>query len=227
MGAERCFYERLQDVYPEVPVISNKGDELVLTIVGAEKIAAHFSSPSFQEIFLREICTACGLCRPETARHEKTWRIIRHGYTPESIEDPFTLTYYQPRRDHPTRKRITIAVIDDNEPGPLARAFATNGYHTCAIRINPETVNADRLFQIPLTKAICNEQPQLAVCDKGIGYFDGLRLIQDLRDAGVFTILYTGEADSNSEVRDVADVFLMKPVAFSEILSIVTSHFPD
>lgn len=60
------------------------------------------------------------------------------------------------------------------------------------------------------------------MCDKGLGYFDGIEIITALRRYGVKTILYTGETDT-SETHQVADAFVEKTLNIDKLLNTVHS----
>jgi hypothetical protein len=124
---EVCTYELIQKNNPGLPVISNKGKELVLTEKGQEVVARLFNSPNFNQQFLSDICSACPLCVSRFEERETTWRIFRRGYEPINLGEPFQFETFSPSVEN-KNNRVRIVVIDDNRPDIMAIFLANQGY---------------------------------------------------------------------------------------------------
>ena len=117
----RCVYEQLQDKYPDEPIISNKGLEIVLEPAGIKRLAKVFGG-YFSQYNLEDICRNCRLCTPRITVREQTWRIKRDNYQPVNIGEPFIVRLMPEGIKHPARNRFRLTIVDDGcmaSPSPL------------------------------------------------------------------------------------------------------------
>jgi hypothetical protein len=208
---QRCTYEQITEKFPDIPFISNKGTELVLTPQGANLLERAFQMEKLNEQTLFDICALCHLCRWQIHDLQTTWRITREGYKPVSYGPPWMIENFEPEIFDP--KKPLIVVVDDQRPEDLGEYLANRGYRTFSVKVNPSIppLYAESL-QPKLCKTIVSLKPGIIICDKGLGYFEGLKMIDYFRSKGIKVILFTAEYDSSPEVVGRSDYFLPKPL---------------
>lgn len=81
-------------------------------------------------------------------------------------------------------------------------------------------VRANKFVCQQLSRQIIEWGPDWLISDKGLGFVDGIELIKQCKEAGIRTIMLTGEIQT-AETRKVADYFLIKPTSYKQILEIL------
>ncbi len=218
----RCQYQNIQDFHPGISVISNKGDEIVITPDGIEILNRIFQTSYLNPQLLEDICVECRLCSPTITEKQDTVRIQRNGYEPVSLLECCVMKPYGAREQTGVR-HPRVAVVDDFMPESLARWLANEGYPSVACKVNPDIRPYEHEVQM-LIEMIQEQKPKIVIIDKGLGYFDTRKIIPALRENGIIVILFSGETDENSEVAVLADAFVMK-MRSDEIISVI-QRFP-
>jgi len=157
----------------------------------------------------QHFCEHCGLCWPMIS----TWRELRiemTGYHPirENENAPFfALRDYIP---DPCRfDNLRLVVIDDRDSVASLAELLAEKYPSRAIKVSsnarPTEKNIRELIEVTLSF-----NPLIVICDKGLGFADGIDVIKRLNGCGLITVMYTGEWQTD-ETRRVATHFIQKP----------------
>jgi len=207
---------------------SRRGEHLIINDLIREKFESIYGSVLDQRLVV-DLCKSCRACTPTITPTPRTIAIdrINYKYIPESQKPiiPFIEERTYQAIGAPSRGRITV--VDDRLPFELAEWLSFQCFTAKGLKVNPDR-DWSKISQIQLTKEVIKTRPQLMVCDKGLGYHDGLELITSVREnmPGLTTVLLTGEWDT-SETHQVADYFLMKGGnSRVELGTILDRHFP-
>lgn len=222
MRPERCVYE-LFEIRQNIDLLSKKGDELVFNPAYNTVLAHYLKSNTLRLHNLTDVCNACGLCTPTIVQTEVGFRITRANYQPnlQELRKPmYAITNFLPEKGI-KQKNIRVTIVDDRQPQELAEWLARKGYNSTAVWVN-QNWNAKPDTQEQIVNAILQTGPHIVVCDKGLGFFDGIEIITAIRGYGVKTIMYTGEPDTR-ETHRVADAFVEKTLSIDELLNTVRS----
>ncbi len=242
MNAEnpRCAIEGIADKLP-VPLVSVKGNELVFT-------TASYENPAFQvytgidsssdanrerqlRTFIHDTCGICNLCSPRVfSPNGSDVRVERVGYSFEPNTNeifPYESTTLRPEG----KSRGRACVLDDHkELGlHLGQILVEHGFIADVFRTFSKTgadgvaLGSSDFETMYFVDIILERAPDIVISDKGLGYFDGIDIIENIRirtEDAVETVLLTGE-EQTRETHKVARHFLTKPVTSEELTRIL------
>jgi hypothetical protein len=237
----RCAIENISErsLHPFVSIKNNKDpSELVINPNGYADIDWRAEAMGFHQAddrWFEAICAECTLCMPtiEIDREARAsidgytrygLRIYRHKFLQENIVRSLyvvqTHALYN-KNQLSGENRTRVCCIDDDK---LSWEVPFNNTNTdvLAIWVDPN-VRCTPLQAKALTDEIVQWNPDWLISDKGLGFVDGIELILRCKEAGIRTIMLTGEIQTD-ETRRVADVFLKKPVESEVFLDIM--HIP-
>lgn len=135
-------------------------------------------------------------------------------------------TFYRIKRFESTENPVaTIAVVEDlpQNIDSLKPQLNKNGYTLIGVYVDPDYQPTD-MQQRVLARDIIDLGVDLAICDKGLGYTDGIGLVLRLKEAEVPTIMLTGERETR-ETHRVADRFIVKPIRPSILIEELDEMF--
>lgn len=230
MSAEiRCAYESIQDHF-QIPFLSIKNrsnaSELVFNPYFSKRLAkSMYSSEDLSQEDLQWICSECGLCKPIiSGSSEEGFRIKRDSYDNSEAGILFQTEILVPNGEAKTFP-YKICLVDDFQPKSTARGLALRGHTVLVVTVNPN-IKPSELAEWEFRNRIINWEPDWLITDKGLGYVDGIDLIKVCKEAGVRTIMLTGERQTH-ETRRVADIFLTKPMMPSCIAEEIERYAQD
>ena len=211
MGNRECFWTNFAN-FNGVDT-SIKDDRLVLNAQFQGKFQGIYHSP-LNTSLVTEICqSACRACQPLLSETPRTILVKRQGYKyiPEVQQNPgpfLDTTVFRPDKGTVVRTRATV--VDDYDPISTAKWLAQEGFLSTSIKVDPDRAFSEILHN-QLLETIINSRPGLLISDKGLGWFDGIRLITQIREreSGIWTVMFTGESDTG-EPHNVAHSFVEK-----------------
>lgn len=237
----RCAIENISErsLHPFVSIKNNKDpSELVINPNFYADIDWRAEAMGFHQVddrWFEAICAKCSLCMPtievdleatvlENGSYRYGLRIYRHKFLQENIVRPLyvaqTHMLYNKNR-LPDQNRTRVCCIDDEKIN-WKGTFKNTDTDVLAIWVDPN-VRSTPLQAKALTDEIVQWNPDWLISDKGLGFVDGIELILRCKEAGIRTIMLTGEIQTD-ETRRVADVFLEKPTDSKVFLDIM--HIP-
>lgn len=169
---------------------------------------------------LKRICSECRICQPDIQlKGSSDYRIFRHNYGYIEENHPLAqFTHFPPEGEEDRNTRVVL-VDDDPFLDVRARTLGEDGFDTFYVLIN-NGVPVSQIAQRDLFTQIIDLDPHCVISDKGLGYVDGILLIDACKKAGIPTIMVTGEYFTN-ETRKVASRFLTKPVDYHHLLAAI------
>lgn len=225
MAQEKCSFEEQAQVQ-NVDFFSRKSypnyDVLVLNPEPTRRVYAAMTGettpPSVNALY--GICDRCNLCSPEIRPEGDGFRIFRTGYKNFVSNVPLA-TFTQFHAKSP-KKRVRVVVIDDMSPEIRAQHYATEGIEALAVKVNPDR-KPSATQERALEREVIEWGPDWVVSDKGLGYVNAINLILAFKEAGIRTIMYTGEEQTDI-TRRVADIFIQKAsIRPEEMVKILTT----
>jgi CheY-like chemotaxis protein len=225
-----------RDHHPFVSIKNNKDpSELVINPNGLPYVdwrAQYMGFSNANERWFRAICAECGLCRPEIkldtdahvlidGQERYGLRIYRHQFLQENLQRPLfevTKVTFSGSNAKEQEKRTRVCCIEDEKiPWPLVFNGTNTDLRMILIdsHVKPQSEDMETIM-----RKIVMFQPDWVISDKGLGFLDGIELIRQCKQAGIKTIMFTGEIQTD-ETRRVADVFLEKPVSTQTLLEVM------
>ncbi|MBI2338519.1 hypothetical protein HYU95_05045 [Candidatus Daviesbacteria bacterium] len=223
---ERCWYEERVE-QTGIPFISIKNCTDLSTLVfnpkSYEGDIAQFIFPGCDQVtkkILEKICSNCNLCQPEIEREKNAgFRIYRHYYNRYENEGIPLAEFYHLMPDGGKRRGVKVAFVDDMDPTRWAEILVLDGFEMLCVSVNAN-VRAREIDFRKLCQKIIEWEPDWLVSDKGLGFVDGVELIKQCKEAGIRTVMLTGEIQT-AETRKVADFFLTKPTTYRSLLQAI------
>lgn len=224
MPPEKCTFES-EAQRQNVDFFSRKTrpnhDELVLNPEPTRKVISAItggSSPTVNDLY--GICDKCGLCKPEIRPEGEGFRVYRLGYE-QFVSNVPLATFTQFHAEKP-KTGVRVVVVDDFSPTSGAQYYSLKGIESLAVKINPD-VRPSQMQERAVLRQIEEWKPDWVISDKGLGYFNGIDLILGCKEAGIKTIMHTGE-EQTAETRRVADMFIQKAsISPERMVEILTS----
>lgn len=176
---------------------------------------------------LKGICLRCNLCRPEIHQDGKGFRIDRHNFIPDLPPNKRPLARFTNFPPKGETNGMKVALVEDFNESAEAEWLSRQGFDVLYVHVDAH-VPTTEIASYTLFQKIIDWGPDWVIADKGLGYVNGLELIIRSKEAGIGTIMQTGEIQTN-ETRKLADFFLEKPFTTDELLEILTAlrRFPD
>jgi hypothetical protein len=218
MNSEKCLIEQLRDqnhadFYSVKP--TDLGDSLLVINL---KVFNTMLKPVANGI--DGINTLCSLCQATCisgiiSYSNSEIRVERIGYQHDETGNEFIkVTDFIPQN---ITYQHRVCVLDDDDPEMTAHAISRYGCATRAININSSYTAGPNELQF-LFDTIRHFGTYVFIGDKGFSMFlSGYELFEMCKEAGMFTIMLTGE-ESSSETQDIPKVFLKKPVPIEKLV---------
>lgn len=200
--------------------ISIRGDKISFS----KQVGPYLLQLSGQNDILKaaqSICNDCGACDPIINKVKHGIEIKRVGYKFEPINKKPFLEVIKYKAEGKSRGNITV-VDDSEDASQLAEHVCTLGFNSYGIWVNRYLGYSHRT-QNDSFNAIMKTKPHLLICDKGLGYHDGIKILSSFGDRCI-TIMYTGEPDTR-ETHQVAHHLVVKPHP-EEIDRLIKRYFP-
>lgn len=216
---EICWYEeRAQEIGEEFFSIKNNGQSTLVFNPNLIDKGLGTKPFTFQNgKALRNICSQCHFCRPFIDERFDGFRIIRYGYNTPQRDKPLAEFTYLPAKGE--IRGIKVAEVDDFNLTQLVSYLSEVGFELMCVTVNPN-VPTSEIKSRQLYRTIIEWGPDWLLSDKGLGFVDGIELIRTCKEAGIRTMMITGEVQT-AATRRVADYFIEKPVSMENLIAIL------